>query len=466
MLARPRWALAALLAIVGIALSFVAVHVESYTRLSPVDELSHLDYLFRSPTVLAPGDKVQQLAMYEQACRGVDAPGFDPVLCDRNHRYEVSAYQEKGFNTAATNTPVYYATTRAVAEVVEALTPARTLFVAGRLTSGVWLALGLVLTYLAGRRAGVRPAPLLAVLALLPASPAILYPSATVTPDSMGLLCGALVVLVALAWERRPDRLRTALLVLVCVVVPAVKLTNIVVVAALALYLVLNRRRATAADRAAAPAPDAGDAGEVAPTPAEAYDPEPAPTLTGRRRWGVTALAAGAALVSSGAWTVISNSRNHADPNDVPDMVKRFTVTEFPWSGLLDSSLVMVQPLSSPWVGVGTASLLFFTTTVVSLVLFGGTVAAALFSTATPRATLAARAMLAAAVVVSLGLVVMGYVTASQYFALPARYGAALVAPMVVVTAAMMRSRAAVGTVAALAAVVLVMTGFRLSGLA
>ena len=115
MLARPRWALAALLAIIGLSSVFVSVHVASYHRLSPVDELSHLDYVFRSPALLAPGDKVEQQALYEQACRGVDAPGFDPVLCDRNHTYDADAYQEKGFNTAANFTPIYYASTRAVA---------------------------------------------------------------------------------------------------------------------------------------------------------------------------------------------------------------------------------------------------------------------------------------------------------------------------------------------------------------
>ncbi|MDZ5660155.1 glycosyltransferase family 39 protein [Nocardioides sp. S-58] len=451
MLTRPRWALAALLAIIGVSFAFVAVHVESYTRLSPIDELSHLDYMFRAPAVLAPGDKVEQQAMYEQACRGVDAPGFDPVLCDRDHEYDADIYQEHGFNTAATNTPIYYTATRAVAEVVRALTPTGSLFVAGRLASGIWLALGLALVYLAGRRAGIRPAPLLAVLALLPASPAILYPSATVTPDAMGLVAGALVVLAALAWERRPDRVRTAVLVLVCVLVPLIKLTNIVAVAALVFYLAFNRHRQAASERRSDE--DATDG------------PDEAHPIPARQRWTTGAVGGAAAVVAGGAWTVISNSRNHADPDDVPDMAVRFAVTEFPWNGLLDSALIMAQPLSQPWVGVGTPSLLFFTTTVVSLVLIAGTAAAAFFSTGTPRATVAARAMLAAAVLVALGLVTMGYVTASQYFPLPARYGVALVPGMVLVTAGMLRTRSSVAITAGLAVVVLVFTAARVIGL-
>ncbi len=457
MFARPRWALAALLAIIGLSAVFVSVHVDSYTRLSPVDELSHLDYVFRSPALLAPGDKVEQQALYEQACRGVDAPGFDPVLCDRDHTYDADAYQEKGFNTAANFTPIYYASTRAVAEVIGVLTPASSLFVTARLTGAVWLALGLALTFLAGRRAGVAPGPLLAVLALLVASPSLIYPSATVTPDAMGLAGGALVVLAALAWEARPDRRRLALLVLVGVVFSLIKLTNILVLGAVALFIVLDRTRRVRAAEGAHAAPEPG---------AESPSAQPAPEIPVSQRWTAAGLASVAAVVAAGAWTVFSSARNHADPDDVPDMTVRFAVTAFPWNGMLDSALTLVSPMSSPWVAVGTPSLLFFTTSIVSLVLTAGTVAAALFSRTTPRVTLLARCVLVIAVLGSMGLVTMNYVTAHQYFALPARYGQSLIAPMVLVTAAMLRTRAGVATVSGLAVVALVMSAFRITGIA
>ena len=102
---------------------------------------------------------------------------------------------------------------------------------------------------------------------------------------------------------------------------------------------------------------------------------------------------------------------------------------------------------------------------IVSLVLTAGTVGAALFSTTTPRVTVMARCLLVVAVLGSLGLVTMNYVTAHQYFALPARYGQSLIAPMVLVTAAMLRSRVAVGAVTSLAVVALVMTSFRIAGI-
>lgn len=438
MLTQRRLAVAALLAVIGLALAFVSIQVEANTRLSPIDELSHLDYMFRSPTVLAPGDKVEQEAMHEQACRGVAAEGFDPIKCDPKTVYDADIYQESGYNTAATNTPIYYATTRAVAEVIRLLTPTDSLFVSGRLANGVWLALGLALTYLAGRRADLGPAPLLAVLALLPASPAVLYPSTTVTPDAMGLAAGAMVVLAAQAWEGRPGRKRLAILVLVCVVVSLIKLTNIVAVAALAFYLMFGRARgATAA------------AGAVRPV---------------ARR--ITGVAIGASsLLAASVWTVVSNARSHQDPTDVPDMAVRFTVTEFPWMGLLDNALIMVQPLSSPWAEIGSPSLMWFATSSVSLVLFAGTAAAAIFSSNTPRTTLLARSILAAAVLGSLGLVTMGYVTAHMYFPLAPRYGVALLAPIVLVVTSLLRTRTSIAIVATIAATALVTTTFRLIGL-
>lgn len=450
MLARPRWALAALLAIIAISLTFVSIQVEGNTRLSPIDELSHLDYMFRAPTVLAPGDKVEQEAMHEQACRGVAAEGFDPIKCDPRTVYDADIYQEKGFNTAATNTPIYYTATRGVAEVIRLLTPTDSLFVSGRLASGVWLALGLALIYLAGRRAGLRPAPLLAVLALLSASPAVLYPSTTITPDAMGLAAGAVVVLAALTWERRPTTKMLALLVLVCVVVSLIKITNVVAVAALAFYF-LSSRPGPSSEATLKGTPDVTDTDTG---------------IAGTRDRRLAAVAVGAfSLLAAAAWTLVSNARSHQDPTDVPDMAVRFTVTEFPWNGLLDSALVMVQPLSSPWAEIGAPSLMWFATTTVSMVLFAGTAAAALFSSTTPRATLLARCILAAAVLGSLGLVTMGYVTASMYFPLPPRYGIALLAPMALVAAALLRTRSSVAIVAGVAAVTVVATAFRLVGL-
>ena len=449
--ARARLAALPLVAVVGVGILFSVIHVLSYPRLSPVDELAHLDYLYRSPTMLVPGDKVEQAAMRTQACRGVDVEGFDPNPCPPGQVYDPDIYQEKGYNTAASNTPIYYTASRGLAEVIRFATPVDNLFIAGRLTGAVWLALGLVLTWLAGRRMGIGRLPLGAVLGLLVASPAVTYPSATITPDSLGLAAGAAVLLAALRWEQRPTTARAAVLVVTAVVVSLIKLTFFAVVPAVALYLLLHRSRSWESSGATAAA--------------ETAEPGTAPaTASGRARTLVALTTGAAALVAAAVWTLFNNARSQQDPNDLPSMATQFAADAFPWRGLLDNAFTLAQPLLSPWVGVGDPTLQFFSTNVVTLVMTAGLVAAALFVTHGEREALLARCLLLSAVVFSLGLVALGYLSASIYFALPNRYGITLVAPIAVVTASLLRSRTSVAIVIGLAALVTVLSAVRLLG--
>jgi hypothetical protein len=450
--ARPRLAVLPILAVIGVGVLLSVIQVLSYPRLSPIDELSHLDYMFRSPTLLDPGDKVGQEAMHTQACRGVDAQGFDPIKCKAGTVYDPDIYQENGFNTAATNTPIFYTADKILAEAIRVASPADDLFIAGRLAGGVWLALGIVLTVLAGRRLGVGLLPMAAVLGLVVASPATTYASATVTPDSLGLAAGAAVLLAALRWEERPTGARALVLVVVASVVSLIKLTNFVVVAAVALYLLLDRVQRT---RTAAAA-DIETDGETAAA---------RPSRDGRTRTIVALATGGVALLAAASWTLNSNARNHQDPTDVPDMARRFTVDTFPWRGLLDNAFNLAQPMANPWVSVGDPTLMWFSTNLAHLFLTAGLLAAAFFVAAGRREALLARCLLLGAVLFSLGLVVLGYVSAHMYFPLPNRYGLAIVGPAAVVTASLLRSRAAVAVVSALAVAAVVVSLFRLAGL-
>src|SRR5688500_688709 len=74
----PRVALAAWagvwLVVAGVA---VLGHVLSFTQLSQIDEYQHVDYLDRTLQLehVRGGDQVEDLAMREQACRGIDLDG-------------------------------------------------------------------------------------------------------------------------------------------------------------------------------------------------------------------------------------------------------------------------------------------------------------------------------------------------------------------------------------------------------
>lgn len=416
----------------ALSMLFVGLHVHGYTKLGPIDELQHVDSLYQAPDHPEPTDKVGQAALHQQLCRGIDAPGFPPPGC-RAGRLDPNTFQERGFNTAASYTPLYYTVTRGVAEAVEVLTPADDLVTAGRLTGGLWLALGVALIYAAGRARGIARAPLATACALAISSPAVVYPSSTIAPDATALAVGGSLLLALTWWEARPSWRRGSVLVLLAVIASAVKMTYLAGVAAVALYLLIRWLRTRRRDRL-------GTVG--------------------------LAVATGAfSLAGVLAWTTYVASLPQITEADLPDMATRFKVAAFPWTGLGDSLLVLAQPLSSPWVVVGIPTIAVLSTTIVSVVLTAGVVGAGVFGAAAERERDLARATLLAALLGSAGLVVLAYVTAGSYIPLPARYGMVLVAPIVLATAAAVRSRASLAILAAITAVSLVLAGWRLVAL-
>src|SRR5665811_512769 len=82
------------------------VHVSHYTELSPVDELQHIDHLYRGPAIVHSGALVGQAAMREQACRML--PQWPSPPCSNTAVYSASDFQEAGVNTASQYTPLYY----------------------------------------------------------------------------------------------------------------------------------------------------------------------------------------------------------------------------------------------------------------------------------------------------------------------------------------------------------------------
>jgi hypothetical protein len=427
---------AVLLLVLG--LGSVALHTDGYTKVSPVDELQHIDYLYRAPSPPAYADKVGQDAMREQACRGLDFVGEGVRECTTKDIYDPATFQERGYSTGSVNSPVYYTLTKLVAVPLQAVAGFDSLVTAGRMVGGLWLGLGLALAYLTAVRRGVRRSAAAAVMALLAASPALLFPGSTISPDAMGLLAGAAVLATLTWWERRRTVAAAACFILCAMVVTLVKMTFVLPVGAAALTLLLTARR-----------------------------PEGSNPL---KRFATTdvALAAGASVAALGSalsWMVVQASRPQMDPEALPDLATRFLVPEFPWHGLLESALVLVTPLSSPWALVGDPAQMNFTTALPSAVVGAGIIAAGLLRAA-PRPHLSlATATLAVAVLGGLGLVVVNYVTSDSYFQLPSRYGSGLVAAMAVSTAAVIRGRRAALAVGLVAVVALAISLVRLTGL-
>lgn len=222
---------------IAVPVSAVVAHVAVYTKLSPIDELQHIDYLLRSPELVVVGDLVQEEAMRSEACRGIDAD-FTPPPCESTD-LRPEQFQELGFNTAAIHPPTYYSLTALFAVP---LVPLASLdeVTAGRLVGAFWLGLGLLLTWVAGRRLKIDPLPLSASLLLVGLMPVAVYSSSIVNPDAMSLPVGAACLLLVLEAEKRTGPWNWLLLAGSALVAVMVKTQNFIIIVCLGLYLLIR----------------------------------------------------------------------------------------------------------------------------------------------------------------------------------------------------------------------------------
>lgn len=232
-------------AILVAALVMVALHVRTYETLSPIDELQHVDYMIRAGDFDIPvrNDRVGQEALSEAACRSVDSPSYVGPLCGLDS-YDPNDFQERGFNTAASQFPPYYVITGVTARAVVAVGLFGSKVTAARMLGGVWLAAALSVTWYLMACLGIRRRARAPVTALLLVTPlAIFHAAATVNADVSLMLTGALAALATIKYEA--GRLRWWWLPAVYVGVLFVEATNILAIAACGLYLVARRIGAT-----------------------------------------------------------------------------------------------------------------------------------------------------------------------------------------------------------------------------
>jgi hypothetical protein len=424
---RTRPLLVSVLVLVLAGLGLGALHVVKHTDMSPVDELQHIDYLFKAPAVVHSGEKVGQEAMREQACRGL-VLWATPVPCDPEATYDPEDFQESGSNTAAIYTPLYYTLTRVVALPLD-LVPGVGLVTAARLAGGVWLAAGLVVSLLAARRLGAHPYTATPLLLATASVPTVLYPAATITPDALALLGGAALLWSVLWWQDAPSR-RWWLPALLSALVVLVKALNIVVVVLVALYVLLRvvtaevRRR-----RTAAAGTDVVVVDDRAPRPAQA-----AIVITAMSVLSL-ALAFGYILYT-GATAVASS--------DGVDMTERTRADAFPLAPMIEHTGVFLQVFydAGSWNVLGSVGVV--NQRLLGLFVFGATFAAALVA----RKVSADLRLMAASLLV-VGLVGAPLIMAFTYLSqgivvpIPGRYALTLIPAGVAVAAATLRDRPA-----------------------
>lgn len=219
----------------------VGLHLKAYQTFSPIDERQHVDYLYRISRgeLLRMGEQIGQETLRDEACRGLDWNLFTPPPCHPNRPYNPDIFPNLGYNSAHIHPPTYYVLTNVVAKSFRGLGIARDFVGSARLVGALWLGLALILFWYTARELRIPPIARIIAMVLLATTPTIVHASSTVNPDSMALLGGTAVLLAILVWERKRGRM-IVLLPLIGAFAVALKVTNILAVAAGGLYLLLR----------------------------------------------------------------------------------------------------------------------------------------------------------------------------------------------------------------------------------
>jgi hypothetical protein len=417
--AEPRWTRTDWYVCAGLmvlSLLLVGLHVRAYTTLSFVDELQHVDYMIKAGDLDIPhrNDRVGQEAMAEAACRSVDAPGYSGPACGLAE-YDPDDFQERGVNTAAGGQPAYYVATGLAARAIVATGLIDSKVTAGRLIGGAWLGLAWCVVWYTMARLRIRRIHRGASLSMLMATPLIVFYSATINADVSLLLTGALTVLATVVYDQRSDKsaLAGVLLVLAYLAILFVEPTNTLVVAMSATYLL------------------------AAPwfrTPVARRD----------------LIAPAAALVIAAVFRLEIMDRMQdwwfpASPRTaVAPMFEGREVFEFSWTQVWQQLPAVFTPISNTYVspplsGQFTIMLLQLANWTFIGLMFTG----AMVYVANRRAALFSRLTLAALLLAGPFYTFYYAWFSDVFYPAPGRFGLPLVAPMAIVAAGAMRTRAA-----------------------
>lgn len=386
-------ALAALLVLV---VAVVGLHVHAYQRLSPIDELHHVDYLIKSADgqLLRRGDVIGPETRKEGACRGVDAPGY-PASCD-----DESWLAGREFNTEEIQPPAYYFLTGWVARLLRPVMGTSSLVAAGRMVGALWAAAGLVFLWAALRMLGVPILVRWAVCALVITTPVVLHASTTVTNDATGLFAGGAVLLAALAWERH--RVPAFVVVLATIAAVSLRLTNFIGAGMVILYLLI---RAVQRDE----------------------DPEGSPGRSTRSHLAMAAGVAATVVVTGLAWVGLNSAVARVGPLANPNTFNQ-QAPNISLETLFGNSWAAVPPTRDPYLVPFLQNDTFRAMVrATDWLLVGAAIGvAALARRRSPGEALGAGAMVCAAATGPI-LTVSNYVFQGAYYPIPPRYGLTVV---------------------------------------
>ena len=219
----------------------VGLHQWAEPKLSPEDELQHVDYLDRAGRggIVRTGDTLDTYARIVASCRGIES--YDAArlpACEQAAAAAPDRYPESGVNTIEIHPPLYYFVTAPLARLAQAIGVAPSFVTAARLVGGLWLWAGLCALWALARHLRAPAAARLGVCAMVAASPAVVYASSHVGTDAPALLAGAGIVLLAVRWE--DGRAPTWLLAAAATAVMLIKAPNLLGIGVAIGYLLLR----------------------------------------------------------------------------------------------------------------------------------------------------------------------------------------------------------------------------------
>lgn len=204
-------------------------------RTSPIDEWVYIDYtdrVFQQWRALE-GDVASRYTTHIMSCYGV-LPGGTFGTCGLG---DTAALPYAGHPTGSPYMPIYFWITASVGGLMHVITGIEPL-VAWRLTGALWLASAMSVFVRLFRLWGVEDAATLALGGLLIASPYVWTAHSFVSTDAPSLLIGA--SLLALATQIRRGRARAGWLLLAAPLAVAFKITNLVAVGLVVMYLLVS----------------------------------------------------------------------------------------------------------------------------------------------------------------------------------------------------------------------------------
>ncbi len=185
-----------------VAIIVVVPAATSVDALSPVDEYVYTDALDKADRgeLSNMGDKVDEYARQVVTCRGVMGVSDPTSTCGMPQ--PDASVPLNGFTSADIHPPTYFFLTAAVSKAIKAVGLTHDVLIAGRLAGALWLTLGLLAMVALGRVWGAGWVMPVLTATAVGTSPLLVSVSGYVSPDAMGLLVGAGVLLAVTHWQR------------------------------------------------------------------------------------------------------------------------------------------------------------------------------------------------------------------------------------------------------------------------